>query len=102
MPDYPAELNGGVRGLRLGLVEDWYRGAGAHPDLAPAIDAAVEVLRGLGADVEPVRLSSLRDYTDCKTTISSVELYRDPRARSAHAAAGFRPHPAQPRACRAR
>lgn len=75
VPDYPAELNGGVKGLRLGLVEDWHSGAGAHPELGPAIDAAVEVLRGLGAAVEPVRLSSLRDYTDCKTTISSVELY---------------------------
>ncbi len=75
VPDYPAELNGGVRGLRLGLIDDWHQGANAHPDLAPAVEAAVEVLRGLGAVVEPVRLSSLRDYTDCKTTISSVELY---------------------------
>jgi aspartyl-tRNA(Asn)/glutamyl-tRNA(Gln) amidotransferase subunit A len=33
------------------------------------------MLRGLGAIVEPVKLSSLRDYTDCKTTISSVELF---------------------------
>jgi aspartyl-tRNA(Asn)/glutamyl-tRNA(Gln) amidotransferase subunit A len=32
-------------------------------------------LRGLGAIVEPVQLSSLRDYTDCKTTISIAELY---------------------------
>jgi aspartyl-tRNA(Asn)/glutamyl-tRNA(Gln) amidotransferase subunit A len=75
VPDYPAGLNGGVRGLRIGVAEDWYRGGSAHPDVAPAVDAAVEVLRGLGASVEPVRLSSLRDYTDCKTTISSVELY---------------------------
>jgi len=75
VPDYPAELNGGVKGLRLGLIEDWHTGPGAHPDLAPAIDAAVEVLRGLGAEIHPVKLSSLRDYTDCKTTISSVELY---------------------------
>jgi aspartyl-tRNA(Asn)/glutamyl-tRNA(Gln) amidotransferase subunit A len=75
VPDYASALNGGVRGLRLGLLEDWYRDANAHPDLAPAIEAAVEVLRGQGAIVEPVRLSSLRDYTDCKTTISSVELY---------------------------
>src|SRR3954462_9891183 len=74
VPDYAASLNDGVRGLRLGLVEDWYRDA-PHPDLPPAIDAAVEVLRGLGAMVEPVKLSSLRDYTDCKTTISSVELF---------------------------
>jgi len=75
VPDYPAELDGGVRGLRLGLIEGWHNDASAHPDLAPAIEAAVEVLRGLGAVIEPVRLSSLRDYTDCKTTISSVELY---------------------------
>ena len=74
VPDYAAGLNGGVSGLRIGVAEDWYRDA-PHPDVAPAIDAAVEVLRGLGASIEPVRLSSLRDYTDCKTTISSVELY---------------------------
>jgi hypothetical protein len=40
------------------------------------------VLRGLGAIVEPVQLSSLRDYTDCKTTISIAELSRS-RAGSA-------------------
>jgi aspartyl-tRNA(Asn)/glutamyl-tRNA(Gln) amidotransferase subunit A len=72
--DYAAALTGRVEGLRLGLVEHWYA-SGAHPDLAPAISAAVEVLRGLGAVVEPVQLSSLRDYTDCKTTISIAELY---------------------------
>src|SRR4051812_36883132 len=38
VPDYAAQLQGGVRGLRLGLVEEWYRGANAHPDLAPAIE----------------------------------------------------------------
>jgi aspartyl-tRNA(Asn)/glutamyl-tRNA(Gln) amidotransferase subunit A len=75
VPDYEHELNGGVRGLRIGVAEDWYRQGSTHPDVAPAVDAAVEVLRGLGAEIEPVRLSSLRDYTDCKTTISSVELF---------------------------
>jgi len=84
VPGYTAALGGGIGGLRLGLVEDWYRDA-PHPDVAPAIDAAVDVLRGLGAHVEPVRLSSLRDYTDCKTTISIAELYaiheRDLRTR---------------------
>jgi len=76
VPDYRAALSGRGRldGLRLGLVEHWYA-HGAHPDLPPAMAAAVEVLRGLGAVVEPVQLSSLRDYTDCKTTISIAELY---------------------------
>ncbi len=74
VPDYHAALTGRIEGLRLGLVERWHE-EGAHPDLAPAIAAAVEVLQGLGAVVEPVMLSSLRDYTDCKTTISIAELY---------------------------
>ncbi len=74
VPRYAAFLAGSIQGVRLGLVEHWYA-EGAHPDLAPAMSAAVEVLRGLGAIVEPVQLSSLRDYTDCKTTISIAELY---------------------------
>ena len=74
VPDYRAALTGRIEGLRLGLVEHWYA-HGAHPDLPPAMAAAVEALRGLGAVIEPVQLSSLRDYTDCKTTISIAELY---------------------------
>ena len=74
VPDYAAALTGSIKDLRLGLIEHWYA-HGAHPDLPPAMSAGVDVLRGLGAIVEPVRLSSLRDYTDCKTTISIAELY---------------------------
>ncbi|HZK89441.1 MAG TPA: amidase [Stellaceae bacterium] len=75
VPDYVATLGQGVKGLRFGLVEGWHDAPGAHPDLGPAIAAAVAVLEDLGAIVEPVKLSSLRDYTDCKTTISIAELY---------------------------
>jgi len=74
VPDYSTALTGRIEGLRLGLIDHWCA-QGAHPDLPPAMSAAVEALRGLGAIVEPVRLSSLRDYTDCKTTISIAELY---------------------------
>jgi aspartyl-tRNA(Asn)/glutamyl-tRNA(Gln) amidotransferase subunit A len=75
VPDYRAVLTGNIEGLRLGLVEHWYSDGVAHPDLPPAMAAAVDVMRRLGAVVEPVDLSSLRDYTDCKTTISIAELY---------------------------
>jgi aspartyl-tRNA(Asn)/glutamyl-tRNA(Gln) amidotransferase subunit A len=75
VPDYATSLGQGVKGLRLGLVEGWHDAPGAHPDLGPAIAEAVDVLEHLGATVEPVELSSLRDYTDCKTTISIAELY---------------------------
>jgi aspartyl-tRNA(Asn)/glutamyl-tRNA(Gln) amidotransferase subunit A len=74
VPDYSTALTGRIEGLRLGLIDHWCA-QGAHPDLPPAMSAAVEALRGLGAIVEPVQLSSLRDYTDCKTTISIAELY---------------------------
>src|SRR6185437_9054178 len=30
VPDYLAEIGGGVRGLRIGLVEDWHASPGAH------------------------------------------------------------------------
>jgi aspartyl-tRNA(Asn)/glutamyl-tRNA(Gln) amidotransferase subunit A len=85
VPDYAAALDQGIKGLRLGLVEGWHDVPGSHPDLGPAIAEAVSALQDLGAIVEPVRLSSLRDYTDCKTTISVAELYtiheRDMRTR---------------------
>ncbi len=73
VPDYAAELGGGIRGLRIGLVEGWHQSPGAHPELAGAIDAALRVLEGLGARIEPVKLSGLREYTDCKSIISAVE-----------------------------
>jgi aspartyl-tRNA(Asn)/glutamyl-tRNA(Gln) amidotransferase subunit A len=75
VPDYAAALTGSIKGMRLGLVEGWHTSPGAHPDLAPAVDAAVAVLHGLGATIVPVKLSSLRNYTDCKTTLSIAELY---------------------------
>jgi aspartyl-tRNA(Asn)/glutamyl-tRNA(Gln) amidotransferase subunit A len=75
VPDFAAALDQGVKSLRLGLVEGWHDAPGAHPDLGPVIAEAVAVLEQLGATIEPVKLSSLRDYTDCKTTISIAELY---------------------------
>jgi aspartyl-tRNA(Asn)/glutamyl-tRNA(Gln) amidotransferase subunit A len=73
VPDYLGEIGGGVKGLRIGLVDDWHAGPGAHPELGSAIDAALGVLEGLGARIERVKLSGLREYTDCKSIISAVE-----------------------------
>jgi len=74
VPDYVSELTGSVKGLRIGLVRHWYADA-ATPQVAAAVDTAVEILRGLGAAVEEIKLSPLIDYIDCKTTISLCELY---------------------------
>jgi aspartyl-tRNA(Asn)/glutamyl-tRNA(Gln) amidotransferase subunit A len=59
VPDYVAALAGGVRGLRIG-VPDEYFGAGLDPEIDRAARAAVEVLRGLGASVQSVSLPTTK------------------------------------------
>jgi aspartyl-tRNA(Asn)/glutamyl-tRNA(Gln) amidotransferase subunit A len=55
VPDYTAALGQGVRGLRIG-VPDEYFGEGLDPEIERAVRAAIDVLRGLGAAVERVSL----------------------------------------------
>jgi aspartyl-tRNA(Asn)/glutamyl-tRNA(Gln) amidotransferase subunit A len=55
VPDYVAGLAGGVRGLRIG-VPDEYFGAGLDPEIEQAVRAAIGVLCDLGATVERVSL----------------------------------------------
>src|SRR5262249_9662963 len=55
VPDYVAALAGGVRGLKVG-VPDEYFGAGLDPEIERAVRAAIDVLRDLGAVVERVSL----------------------------------------------
>lgn len=74
VPDYTAALTGSVEGLRIGLVRHWYEDA-ATPDVVAAVDAAAAKLTELGAIVEDITLAPLQDYIDCKTTISTCELY---------------------------
>jgi len=74
VPDYLAALTGSVKDLRIGLVRHWYEDE-ATEEVVDAVDAAVAVLRGLGASVETVTLDPLRDYVDAKTAISTAELF---------------------------
>ncbi len=57
VPDYVAALTGDVRGLRLGLPREYFV-PGMEPGVERAVRDAVEVLRGLGADVVDVSLPS--------------------------------------------
>jgi aspartyl-tRNA(Asn)/glutamyl-tRNA(Gln) amidotransferase subunit A len=55
VPDYLAALTGQVKGLRIGLLRSFFlEGAGTAP--RAAVEAAVKVLEGQGATVEPVDL----------------------------------------------
>jgi aspartyl-tRNA(Asn)/glutamyl-tRNA(Gln) amidotransferase subunit A len=74
--DYIRDLNGGIKGIRIGWVRDWYiDDANCHPDLPNAIDKAMHVLEDAGAIIEEVVLSDLLVYQDCKTTISITEMF---------------------------
>lgn len=56
VPDYTAALSGGIQGLRIGLVRELQLDGGADPEVRSALDAALAVLRSLGATVEEVSL----------------------------------------------
>ncbi len=55
VPDYAAQLDGGVKGLRVGLPREHFF-EGAQEDVAEAVRRAVEVLAELGAQVREVSL----------------------------------------------
>jgi len=54
VPDYAAGLAGGVKGLRIG-VPDEYFGAGLDAEIERAVRAAIDVAARLGAIIEPSR-----------------------------------------------
>ena len=74
--DYTRGLDEGIAGIRIGWVRAWYDGdPSCHPDIAEAIERALQVLESAGAVVEEVVLSELLTYQDCKTTISITEMF---------------------------
>jgi len=76
VPDYSAELERGVKGLKLGLVRHFYtEDMQAHPEQAQAIETAAEVLRGLGAEVREIRLPPLQDYALCTRIVIRCEAF---------------------------
>ncbi len=57
VPDYPAALTGEVRGLRLGVPREFFV-AGMEPGVESAVRAALDALRGCGAEIVDVSLPS--------------------------------------------
>ena len=55
VPDYAAELDRGVRGLRVGIPAEYFI-EGLDAEVETAVRAAIETLKGLGAKTESVSL----------------------------------------------
>jgi aspartyl-tRNA(Asn)/glutamyl-tRNA(Gln) amidotransferase subunit A len=56
VPDYTAALDSGIRGLRLAVVTEMAYPEGVHPEVRAAFEAALVVLRELGAQISEVSL----------------------------------------------
>lgn len=69
VPDYTAELDGGLRGVRLGIERDYYFGPAAAPEVVASVEAALTVLRELGAEVVEVQVAQLQLATVAAETI---------------------------------
>lgn len=75
VPDFRAALTGDIRGLRIGLPTEWWeREAPAAAVTMKAMEAAIEVFRGLGAQIGVARLRSRQQYNDVRSVISRSEL----------------------------
>jgi aspartyl-tRNA(Asn)/glutamyl-tRNA(Gln) amidotransferase subunit A len=56
VPDYLAELNRPVDGLRIGIVKEYELGSGVDPQVKSAVDAAIKTYQSLGAKTVEVSL----------------------------------------------
>jgi aspartyl-tRNA(Asn)/glutamyl-tRNA(Gln) amidotransferase subunit A len=75
VPDYRANLNGDIRGLRVGVVRHFWEEEGTtDPEMAAAMNAAIDVLRQLGASVSDARMRTREAYNDTKMVIAKTEI----------------------------
>ena len=75
VPDYLDGLDGGVRGMRIGVVQELMGGHGLRLDdrSRDAVAAAAEVFRELGAEVVPVSIPITPQTGPIVRTITSTE-----------------------------
>jgi aspartyl-tRNA(Asn)/glutamyl-tRNA(Gln) amidotransferase subunit A len=74
--DYRATLPYGVKGLRVGVLRHLYEDdVPVAASVKAALDAAYDVLRGLGANLEDARIRPASDYHAVKITGAESELY---------------------------
>lgn len=76
VPDYRAALCGHAKGLKIGVPWAWMDSeAPISAGSRQALEAALDVLRELGATVQPISLPPLLAYNDCKRIIALAELF---------------------------
>jgi aspartyl-tRNA(Asn)/glutamyl-tRNA(Gln) amidotransferase subunit A len=72
--DFTAHIDAGVRGLRLGVIDD-YTFSNIDPGVESQLRTAVDVLASLGARIETVRIPELTGALEYSTLFANVLLY---------------------------
>jgi aspartyl-tRNA(Asn)/glutamyl-tRNA(Gln) amidotransferase subunit A len=76
VPDYAAALGGDLKGMKIGVARHWHEtDIDTDPEVIAAFEAALTVLRELGAVIEDITLRPAKQYSDVKVTIAESELY---------------------------
>jgi aspartyl-tRNA(Asn)/glutamyl-tRNA(Gln) amidotransferase subunit A len=74
--DYTAQLDQGVKGLRLGIIRHFHdTDMIADPVVAEAIEDALAILQELGAEVVEIEVEPLGTYATCNRVILLSEAY---------------------------
>jgi aspartyl-tRNA(Asn)/glutamyl-tRNA(Gln) amidotransferase subunit A len=74
--DYLSKLDNGIAGMRLGLPRDWLgEGLGCEPEVLANFEAAIEVLKGLGATIVEVESEPFIDARATNSVVMIVESY---------------------------
>ena len=95
IPSYRHALGQDLRGLRVGVLRHhWEQDVPASEDARKAMEAALDVLRRLGAELEECRVRPLAAYYDVKIIIAETEIFsvhqRELIARPGEFGADFR------------
>ncbi|MDP6494951.1 MAG: amidase, partial [Dehalococcoidia bacterium] len=72
VPEMLEEIDQGVRGLRIGLDEEYVSG-NTDPELVESVLAGIRVMEGLGAVIVPVNMPDLSGYMDAWGVLCTSE-----------------------------
>ena len=93
VPDYVAELDKPIRGLKLGVAKEYF-GEGLDGEVRQAVESAIDKLKGLGCEIVPVSLPhtpyAIPTYYIIATAEASANLARFDGVRYGQRARGVK------------
>ena len=76
IPDYRSALQGGIKGLRVGVLRSvWEEELPVNAEHLAALEQAIKTLQGLGAIVEDCHVRPMQDYMDVKVVLAESEIF---------------------------